>query len=169
MSLCYIGVLVVLITDTAKIFSCLIGLHEEVLALSLVTFGISQIDLFASKIAAVKDSAADNSIGNVVAANSIGIFFGLGLPWVIAAIYWEAVDPEEGFLVPGASLSFQLLLYTICAVLGFTLLIVGRNLQIFGQAELGGGAWPKYLSSTFLFSLWVIFFILTSLDAYEII
>lgn len=168
-SLAYIGVLVTLITDTAKIFSCLIGLHEEVLALSLVTFGISQIDLFASKIAAVKDAAADNSIGNIVSANAIAIFFGLGLPWVIAASYWEVQDPEVGFLIPADGLSFQVLVYTVCATLGFILLIARRNLQIFGQAELGGGTCTKYLSSAFLFELWVIFFVLASLNAYDLI
>ena len=41
-----------------------------------MAFGTSQIDLFASKIAAVNDPTADNSIGNVVAANAIGVFLG---------------------------------------------------------------------------------------------
>ena len=63
-------------SDFAKIFGCMIGLKDEVTAITLVTFGTSQIDLFASRIAAVNDPVADNSIGNVVAANAIGVFLG---------------------------------------------------------------------------------------------
>ena len=63
-------------SDFAKVFGCMIGLKDEVTAITLVTFGTSQIDLFASRIAAVNDPTADNSIGNVVAANAIGVFLG---------------------------------------------------------------------------------------------
>ena len=63
-------------SDFAKIFGCLVGLKSEITAITLVAFGTSQIDLFASKIAAVNDPLADNSIGNVVAANAIGVFLG---------------------------------------------------------------------------------------------
>ena len=168
-SLFYIGCMVLLITDLAKVFGCLVGLKDEVTALTLVTFGISQIDLFASKIAAVNDPVADNSIGNVVAANSIGVFFGLGFPWLLAAIYWEVVDPEVGFLVPAAGLSFQVLIYTICAILGLALLVLRRNLNIFGRAELGGETGMKYVSSAILGGLWIIFLNLASLNAYDIV
>ncbi len=58
----------------------MIGLKDEVTAITLVTFGTSQIDLFASRIAAVNDPTADNSIGNVVAANAIGVFLGETFP-----------------------------------------------------------------------------------------
>ena len=45
-------------------------------AITIITFGTSQIDLFATKISAINDPTADNSIGNVVAANAIGVFLG---------------------------------------------------------------------------------------------
>ena len=63
-------------SDFAKIFGCLVGLPNELTAITLVAFGTSQIDLFASRIAAINDPTADNSIGNVVAANAIGVFLG---------------------------------------------------------------------------------------------
>ena len=68
--------MVLIISDFAKIFGCLVGLPDEITAITIVTFGTSQIDLFASRIAAVNDPIADNSIGNVVAANAIGVFLG---------------------------------------------------------------------------------------------
>ena len=54
-SLIYIGLCVMVIADLAKIFGCLIGLKEEISAMTIVTLGTSQIDLFASKIAAISD------------------------------------------------------------------------------------------------------------------
>ena len=168
-SLFYIGIMVLIISDFARIFGCLVGLKDEVTAITLVTFGTSQIDLFASKIAAVNDPTADNSIGNVVAANAIGVFLGLGFPWLVAAIYWEVVDPTIGFQVPSEGLSFQVLIYTICAVIGLTLIVLRRNMDIFGRAELGGATSMKYLSAAILFGLWIAFVILNSLNAYDII
>ena len=168
-SLIYIGIMVLLISDFAKIFGCLVGLKDEVTAFTLVTFGTSQIDLFASKIAAVNDPLADNSIGNVVAANAIGVFLGLGFPWLVASIYWEVNNPLVGFQVPSGGLSFQVVIYTICSVTGLTLIVMRRKMDLFGRAELGGVTSMKYVSAGILFGLWVLFIILNSLNAYGII
>ena len=65
MSLLYIGFMVVIITDLSSIFGCLVGLKDEVTAVTIITFGTSQIDLFATKISAISDPTADNSIGKV--------------------------------------------------------------------------------------------------------
>ena len=46
------------------------------------------------QIAAISDPEADGSIGNVVAANAIGVFLGLGFPWLVAAIYWDTVGEK---------------------------------------------------------------------------
>ena len=54
-----------------------------------VAMGTSLPDTFASAIAAKKEKTADNAIGNVTGSNSVNVFLGLGLPWVIAAIYWQ--------------------------------------------------------------------------------
>ena len=51
--------------------------------------GTSLPDTFASKIAAQNDKTADNAIGNITGSNSVNVFLGLGLPWVIAAIFWQ--------------------------------------------------------------------------------
>ena len=125
-----------LLSDFAKIFGCLVGIKDEITAITLVTFGTSQIDLFASRIAAISDPSADNSIGNVVAANAIGVFLGryenisyiysllylifvthrylhlfvstgLGFPWLVASIYWEYYDPVQGFEVGSRAIIFQ--------------------------------------------------------------
>ena len=52
-----------------------------------MALGTSLPDTFASKAAAVGEKYADNAVGNVTGSNSVNVFLGLGLPWVIATIY----------------------------------------------------------------------------------
>ena len=59
-------------------------------AITFVALGTSLPDLFASKQAAQQEKTADSCIGNVTGSNSVNVFLGLGLPWVMAAIYWTA-------------------------------------------------------------------------------
>ena len=168
-SLVFIGFMVVIITDLSSIFGCLVGLKDEVTAITIITFGTSQIDLFATKISALSDPTADNSIGNVVAANAIGVFLGLGWPWLIAASYWHFVDPSVGFQVPASDLSFLVVAYTICAVPALALIVLRRKLSCFGKAELGGNTTMKYVSSAILFGLWIFFVTITAMNAYGLI
>ena len=60
------------------------------LAITLVALGTSLPDLFASKTAACQERHADNAIGNITGSNSVNVFLGLGLPWVIASMYHQA-------------------------------------------------------------------------------
>ena len=83
-----IGVLTMIVGDLAAIFGCLVGLKDSVTAITFVALGTSLPDLFASKQAAVQEKYADASIGNVTGSNSVNVFLGLGLPWMIASIYW---------------------------------------------------------------------------------
>ena len=104
-------------------------------AITLVTFGTSLIDVFATRIASVNDPTADNSLGNVIAANAISVFLGrntdrenflkiksaisgLGFPWLVASIYWQVQDPDTGFIVEAPGLEFSTTLYIILAILG---------------------------------------------------
>ena len=65
------------------------SLKLQITAITFVALGTSLPDTFASKIAAVNEKTADNSIGNVTGSNSVNVFLGLGLPWIIASIYHE--------------------------------------------------------------------------------
>merc|ERR1712038_2078557 len=98
-SLLFIGIIVIIVGDLAGIFGCLIGLKDEVTAITFVALGTSLPDTFASKAAAVNEKHADNAIGNVTGSNSVNVFLGLGLPWVIAAIYHAIYNPQKGFQV----------------------------------------------------------------------
>lgn len=85
-----IGLVTTIVGDLATIFGCLIGLKDEATAILFVALGTSLPDLFASKTAAVNEKYADASVGNVTGSNSVNVFLGLGLPWVIAASYHMA-------------------------------------------------------------------------------
>lgn len=52
-----------------------------------------------------QDDTADNAVGNVTGSNSVNVFLGLGLPWLVASIYWAAKG--ESFAVPAADLGFR--------------------------------------------------------------
>merc|ERR1711994_121070 len=165
-SLGFIGLIVVLVGDLAGIFGCLIGLRDEVTAITFVALGTSLPDTFASKVAAVNEKTADNSIGNVTGSNSVNVFLGLGLPWIIASVYHEIKNPERGFVVQAGTLSFSVIVYTCCAIAAVALLMARRFLPIFGQAELGGPKLTKSLSAAFFLFLWLLYIVLSILQCY---
>jgi len=165
-SLAMIGLIVIVVGDLAGIFGCLVGLKDEITAITFVALGTSLPDTFASKIAAVNEKTADNSIGNVTGSNSVNVFLGLGLPWIIASIYHEIKNPEKGFEVNAGTLSFSVIVYTTCAIAAVALLMVRRFLPIFGKAELGGPKVTKYISAGFFLFLWLLYIVLSILQCY---
>ena len=44
--------------------------------------------------AAQTSEYADAAIGNVTGSNSVNVFLGLGLPWVISAMYMNSLEPK---------------------------------------------------------------------------
>ncbi|CAB3385331.1 Hypothetical predicted protein [Cloeon dipterum] len=166
-SLAMIGVITAVVGDLASIFGCLVGLEDSVTAITLVAMGTSLPDTFASKAAAVQEKHADNAIGNITGSNSVNVFLGLGLPWLMAALYHAANGTV--FKVPSAGLGFSVVIYTAVALMAILLLMLRRQLSIFGKAELGGPFWPRVFSVCCLVGLWFLYVTLSSLQAYNII
>ncbi|XP_047736729.1 sodium/calcium exchanger 3 [Hyalella azteca] len=163
-SLAAIGVLSAIIGDLASIFGCLVGLHDAVTAIVFVALGTSLPDTFASKTAAVQEKHADNAIGNVTGSNSVNVFLGLGLPWLIAAVY-HSVN-KSTFYVESGNLGFSVGLFTILSAVCLGLIIARRTIPYFGKAELGGPAFPKYMTGFLMIALWLIYVFLASLQTY---
>ena len=88
-----------LMADLAGLLGCVVGFPPAFTAISLVALGTSIPDLFASMNAARADAYADASIGNVMGSNSVNVFMGLGLPWLIATIYWDFFSEGEALVV----------------------------------------------------------------------
>jgi solute carrier family 8 (sodium/calcium exchanger) len=97
-SLGMIGIVTAVIGDMAALLGCVMTVPKEVTAITFVALGTSLPDTFASKTAAVQDEYADASVGNVTGSNSVNVFLGLGLPWMIGSIYWKAQKPTEAWL-----------------------------------------------------------------------
>ncbi|KAF1758445.1 hypothetical protein GCK72_014903 [Caenorhabditis remanei] len=160
-----IGLVTAVVGDVASIFGCMVGLKDAVTAITLVALGTSLPDTFASKIAAESDDTADNAVGNVTGSNSVNVFLGLGLPWVIASLYWASKG--ESFRVDAGDLGFSVTVFMICSVLFLVVLVLRRKLELFGKGELGGPFGPKTLSTLFFVSLWIVYVSLSIWNMYR--
>lgn len=159
-----------LVDDVASLFGCAVGIPNMVTALTLVAMGTSLPDLFVSMRAAVQDSNADNTIGNVTGSNVVNVFFGLGLPWFFASIRWSiggANDewrsrvpahivekyPGGAFYVDAGDLAFSVLVFSVCACSTIAVLMFRRK---FYGAELGGQG-KKGAAAAMIFIYFVFF------------
>lgn len=87
-ALSMIGGVTAIVGEIANLMGCVVGLKPGVTAITFVAIGTSLPDTFASKKAAEDDRYADSAVGNITGSNSVNVFLGLGLPWVIASIYY---------------------------------------------------------------------------------
>ena len=184
-SLFVIGFLTALIGDFANLLGCTLQIERSVVAITLVALGTSLPDTFASRAAAVGDTTADAAIGNVTGSNSVNVFLGLGLSWVVGAVYW-AVTPASaewivrypqvaarygiveggsvpGLAVPAGDLGFSVTVFVICSVLCLaSISLRGR----FAGGELGAKLrWP---TGVFFVGLWFAYVLLSALKAYKV-
>jgi solute carrier family 8 (sodium/calcium exchanger) len=110
------------------VFGCVCGIKDSVTAITFVAIGTSLPDTFASITAAKTSDTADSAIGNVTGSNSVNVFLGLGLPWVISSTYCESKG--EWFKTPPGDLSYSVMLFIICSLFGFLTLAVRRHVSI---------------------------------------
>ncbi|KFM69896.1 Sodium/calcium exchanger 3, partial [Stegodyphus mimosarum] len=163
-SLLLIGILTAIIGDMASIFGCLVGLKDAVTAITFVALGTSLPDLFASMAAAKQEKYADNAIGNVTGSNSVNVFLGLGLPWLMASIYWAS--KEQKFIVVAGTLGFSVGIYTALALASIALIVARRYTAALGKAELGGPRKFALACGITMIALWFLYVLLSSFEAY---
>jgi len=166
-----IGLLTAVIGDVASHFGCVVGLNDEVTAVTLVAMGTSVPDTFASKVAACGDPYADASVGNVTGSNAVNVFLGIGIAWTMAAIYWAIVGKDEEeklFRVRVGNLAFSVTCFSVFALIAVGVLMARRYAPSI-QAELGGPKKWKTVSSFIFVMLWVVYITLATLDSYCVI
>eukprot|EP00443_Scrippsiella_acuminata_P001304 CAMPEP_0115198888 /NCGR_PEP_ID=MMETSP0270-20121206/16334_1 /TAXON_ID=71861 /ORGANISM="Scrippsiella trochoidea, Strain CCMP3099" /LENGTH=974 /DNA_ID=CAMNT_0002612267 /DNA_START=25 /DNA_END=2949 /DNA_ORIENTATION=- len=157
--LLFIAACTAVIADLAELFGCVMQVPDIVTAITFVALGTSMPDLFASKVAATEDPTA----------NSVNVFLGLGLPWTIAAIFWNTRTRDEDwvrryqdvasryegsncvFAVPASNLGFSIVCFC-CASLGAISLLIARRRLVHG--ELGGPRSAKVATSVVLVCYW---------------
>ncbi|XP_061566825.1 solute carrier family 8 member 4b isoform X2 [Cololabis saira] len=162
-SISLIGVLTAVTGDLASHFGCTIGLKDSVTAVVFVALGTSVPDTFASKVAAIQDQYADASIGNVTGSNAVNVFLGIGVAWTIAAVAWRSKGKQ--FHVDPGNLAFSVTLFTILAVVCVLTLLYRRRATVAG-GELGGPRTCKVVTSLVFVSLWLVYILLASMEAY---
>ena len=165
-SIIIIGILTALIGDLAAHFGCTIHLKDSITAISIVALGTSLPDTFASKIAAQNDKFADSSIGNVTGSNAVNVFLGIGIAWSIAAIY-HAYHGTVFHVKPG-NLGFSVTLFCITAFVCTLVLVLRRSSKLVG-GELGGPWGLKVGTSVLFVGLWIIYLVLSTLEAYGVV
>lgn len=165
-SLAYIGVVTFVVGEVATVLGCVLGIKESVAAITLVALGTSLPDTFASMTAAAQSENADSAIGNITGSNAVNVFLGCGLPWAICSIYWTSNIDDKGYLVKAGPLAFSVIVFLCVAIICFIVLIARR---VYVGGELGGTPFGKHVSGCFLFFLWFIYILMSTLQAYEII
>jgi len=164
LSLAVIGIVTYVVGEFANLFGCVLGIKPGITAITFVALGTSLPDTFASMQAAQQEKHADAAVGNVTGSNSVNVFLGLGLPWVIACAF-EQAKYGRGYYVPAGSLGFSVVVFIICACLCIVCLLF-RRWKVGG--ELGGSKNGRVMSLVFLVSLWFIYIIMSVLQAYEV-
>jgi len=163
-ALTFIGTITAVVAEVATVLGCTVGLRPAVTAITLVAIGTSLPDTFASMTAARQFEFADSAIGNVTGSNSVNVFVGLGLPWLISSIY--ASKHDQTYETPPGNLAFSVMLFLMTSLTCFVVLGVRRCVL---GGELGGGNVSKYGSAIFLTILWLIYVTFSTLKAYDII
>lgn len=164
-SLFFIGVLTAIVEQIASLLGCVWGIKQAVSGITLVALGTSLPDTFASRSAAIHDDSADAAIGNVTGSNSVNVFLGLGLPWLLA-VFWKKAENSGPFMVGTFNLEFSVILFVMLALFALLTLILRR--VILG-GELGGNTVVKFMTGSICLMLWSTYIVVASLKAYGFI
>ncbi len=165
MALALIGAVTTIVGEVATVLGCVINLKPAVTGITLVAMGTSLPDTFASMTAAKSSPDADSAIGNVTGSNSVNVFLGMGLPWVVGCIYWQSVHGMD-YEVPPGSMSFSVVMFLSVSMICF--LILGLRRCCVG-GELGGDGCARPLSAIILFLLWLVYIIFVSMESYGVL
>lgn len=161
-AIAFVGALTAIVGEIAGVMGCVMGLKPGVTAITFVAIGTSLPDTFASMTAARESAYADAAVGNVTGSNSVNVFLGLGLPWVIAVIY----SGDTPYKVPAKGLDLSVVLFLSCCIVGICILVF-RRCTVGG--ELGGSKRCRTISAIMFFSLWLIYIVFSCLGQYDVI
>ncbi|XP_062143312.1 magnesium/proton exchanger isoform X2 [Alnus glutinosa] len=165
-SLLFISGIAYIVTKLTDLISCVTGINAYVIAFTALASGTSWPDLVASKIAAERQTTADSAIANITCSNSVNIYVGIGIPWLIDTAYNFIAYREPLQIKNAEGLSFSLLVF-FCTSVGCIGVLVFRR-QTLG-AELGGPRHWAWITCVYFMLLWIIFVVLSSLKVSGII
>lgn len=165
-SLAFIAGVAYIVTKLTDLISCVTGINAYIIALTALAAGTSWPDLVASKIAAERQITADSAIANITCSNSVNIYVGIGVPWLINTSYNYFAYKEPLRIENAGGLSFSLLMFFATSV-GCIVVLVFRRLTL--GAELGGPRHWAWITSFYFMILWLTFVALSSLRVLGVI
>ncbi|KAI3460798.1 hypothetical protein Pfo_017461 [Paulownia fortunei] len=165
-SLTFISGIAYIVTKLTDLISCVTGINAYVIAFTALAAGTSWPDLVASKIAAERQITADSAIANITCSNSVNIYIGIGVPWLINTIYNFLAYKKPLRIENAGGLSFSLLVFFATSV-GCIGVLVLRRFTL--GAELGGPRAWAWVTCFYFMLLWLIFVVLSSLRVSGII
>ncbi|KAG5567752.1 hypothetical protein RHGRI_003062 [Rhododendron griersonianum] len=165
-SLIFISGIAYIVTQLTDLITCVTGINAYVIAFTALASGTSWPDLVASKIAAERQTTADSAIANIICSNSVNIYVGIGIPWLIDTAYNYIAYKEPLRIKNAEGLSFSLLVFFATSV-GCIVVLVFRRITL--GAELGGPRLWAWVTFVYFMLLWMIFVVLSSLKVSGII
>lgn len=159
-SLAMLGALMSIVQEVAEQFGCAVGLSALMNGMSIVALGTSLPDTYASRMAAINDDTADAAIGNVMGSNAVNVFLGLGIPWVIASVYYEVKG--QIYQVKAGALGFSIVLFAVFMLAGMCVVLFRRR----QGGELGGSTRDQWITFALLSTMWLLFLTLSGLQDY---
>ncbi|GJP42875.1 hypothetical protein CLOM_g2406 [Closterium sp. NIES-68] len=164
-SILVITAIAALVVELASLFGCVTAVNSFVVAITLLASGTSIPDLIASVVAADHMPTADSAIANINASNCIIVFSGMGVPWLITTLYNKFVLGSS-YSVSTTGLGFSIIVFFLTTFVCMAILFARRKLL---GGELGGPKPLAWLSCFAFMLLWLIYMLLSSLNAYGII
>ncbi|CAI7853789.1 unnamed protein product, partial [Closterium sp. NIES-54] len=164
-SILVITLIAALVVELASLFGCVTGVNSFVVSITLLATGTSIPDLIASVVAADHLPTADSAIANINASNCIIVFSGMGIPWLITTLYNEFVLGSANN-VSTAGLGFSIIVFFLTTAVCMAILFL-RRIMLGG--ELGGPRPLAWLSCFAFMLLWIVYMLLSSLNAYGIV
>uniref|UniRef100_A0A7S0SLH6 Calx-beta domain-containing protein n=1 Tax=Mantoniella antarctica TaxID=81844 RepID=A0A7S0SLH6_9CHLO len=162
-SLLFIGIVTAIVEQVATLFGCALGLNNMVTAITFVAMGTSLPDTFASKQATIESDDADAAVGNITGSNSVNVFLGLGLPWVIGAAYYESRG--SCFKVRAGALGFSVTIFLVFSAVCLGTLLL-RRLKWVAGGELGGPEFGKKFCAVLFFGMWFAYIVISAMQNY---
>ncbi|XP_072955233.1 magnesium/proton exchanger [Typha angustifolia] len=159
-SLIFISGIAYVVTKLTDQISCVTGVNPYIIAFTALASGTSWPDLVASKIAAERQVTADSAIANITCSNSVNIYVGIGIPWLINTTYNFFVYQQPLHIQNSGGLSFSLLIFFATSA-GCVAVLVLRRLIL--GAELGGPKLWAWMTAAYFMVLWIVFIVLSSL------
>jgi len=95
-------------------------------------------------------------------SNSVNVFLGLGLPWVISSAYHVYHGKKN--MVPSEGLAVTVALFVVISSIGIAILLLRRFIF---KGELGGTLFWRWVSCIAFVSLWGIYIIVSALTLYD--